>query len=61
LHRIAYFKEKDVARMDENNDQQKNRPDLTNYDYVWGSDQDQYLESDSRDDDSEEQEDDQVQ
>jgi hypothetical protein len=47
--------------MDENNDQQKNRPDLTNYDYVWGSDQDQYLQSDSRDDDSGEHEDDQVQ
>ncbi|WP_176706082.1 hypothetical protein [Paenibacillus hemerocallicola] len=47
--------------MDENNDQQKNRPDLTNYDCVWGSDEDQYLQSDSREVDSGEQEDGQVQ
>lgn len=47
--------------MDQKNDPQKNRPDLTNYDYVWGSDQDQYLQSETRDGDSEEQEDDQAQ
>ncbi|MDF2714343.1 MAG: hypothetical protein K0R28_1268 [Paenibacillus sp.] len=47
--------------MDEKNNQQNDKPDLTNYDFVWGSDQDQYLQSESQDDDSAEQEDDQVQ
>ncbi|WP_424767458.1 hypothetical protein [Paenibacillus sp. sgz302251] len=29
--------------MDDKNNKTDYRPDITNYDYVWGSDQDQYL------------------
>ncbi|NIK75454.1 hypothetical protein FHS15_000554 [Paenibacillus castaneae] len=32
--------------MDDKNKQSDYKPDITNYDYVWGSDQDEYIKKD---------------
>lgn len=34
--------------MDDKNKDSNYKPDITNYDYVWGSDQDEYIKSDKQ-------------
>jgi hypothetical protein len=42
--------------MDEKKNESNYRPDVTNFDYVWGSDQDQYLKEESPTDETVKQE-----
>jgi hypothetical protein len=47
--------------MDNKNNKSDYQPDITNYDYVWGSDQDEYLKKEESTEETSKQENDQEQ